>query len=181
MTPRQLYDWASKNIPSCHFKYSTDKDYENHRAFIERRHSSARPIPGTQKLYCVTPVSRTTTKTKIFSNSVQSWISVAKYIRTGSGSGGYTWLCHCCVWLITNGGLGVFLMLTFLQSKLRFLHPHGPSLQFTYPQKPNVLEVYKKEVIAKVDLQTATGWTYSIEQSEIEPSCWWPSPFHFAL
>lgn len=71
MTPRQLYDWASKNIPSCHFKYSTDKDYEYHKAFLNKLHKSARPIHGAKKIHCVMPVSRTTIKTKRYSKSAE--------------------------------------------------------------------------------------------------------------
>lgn len=168
MTPRQLYDWASRNIPSCHFKYSTDKDYENHKEFLEIRHASARPIPGTQKLHCVIPVSRTAIQTKMYSNSTEYKVESVllnpieldlEDIR------GYVIVVYDNQWWV-----GCVLDVNILteQVKISFLHPHGPSVSFTYPQKPDILEVDKTAVITKVDLRTATGRTYFMERSEIE-------------
>ena len=51
MTPRQLFDWASTNIPAVHFGYCSLVDYEVEEKNIEERFAKSRTIPVTQKLH----------------------------------------------------------------------------------------------------------------------------------
>jgi hypothetical protein len=38
-----------------------------------------------------------------------------------------------------------------------FLHPHGPSPSYVYPQQPDILSIPLTELLMKVDPRTATG------------------------
>ena len=69
MTPRQLYEWASDNIPTVVFNYCTTDDYKKAEIFLECRFQQSRTIPGTQKLHCFIPFKIGRFYTKIFSNS----------------------------------------------------------------------------------------------------------------
>ena len=69
MTPRQLYEWASDNIPTVVFNYCTTDDYKKAETFLECRFQQSRTIPGTQKLHCFIPFKIGRFYTKIFSNS----------------------------------------------------------------------------------------------------------------
>ena len=69
MTPRQLYEWASDNIPGISFAYCTTDDYIKADSFLELRFQQSRTIPGTQKLHCFIPFQKDKLHTKVFSNS----------------------------------------------------------------------------------------------------------------
>ena len=68
MTPRQLYEWASDNIPGISFAYCTTDDYKKADSFLELRFQQSRTIPGTQKLHCFIPFQKDKLHTKAFSN-----------------------------------------------------------------------------------------------------------------
>jgi len=69
MTPMQLYEWASENIPAVSFSYCMTEDYKVAEAFLHDRFQMSRTIPGTQKLHCFIPISKSTISTKVYSNS----------------------------------------------------------------------------------------------------------------
>ena len=69
ITPHQLYEWASDNIPKINFKFCTCDDYKRAEAFLQDRFQKSKTIPGTQKLHCFVPLTNTTLCTKPYSNS----------------------------------------------------------------------------------------------------------------
>ena len=55
MTPRQLFDWASTNVPAvC---YCSNEDYEKEQWNLEQRFQKSRIIPATRKLHSFIPIS----------------------------------------------------------------------------------------------------------------------------
>jgi hypothetical protein len=50
-----------------------------------------------------------------------------------------------------------------MEVTISFLHPHGPSPSYVYPQQPDILRITLSEVLMKVDPRTATGQTSSAE------------------
>ena len=72
MTPRQLYDWATINIPTIHFDYCSSDDYEAEKKNLEQRFLRARTIPGTRKLHSFIPVSKDKLHVKQFSAATSS-------------------------------------------------------------------------------------------------------------
>ena len=49
MTSRQLFEWASTNVPTAHFGYCSKDDYEREQHYLERRFHQSRTIPDTRK------------------------------------------------------------------------------------------------------------------------------------
>ncbi len=58
MTPCQLFDWATINIPAVHFEYCSAEDNEMEQKYLEQRFMKARTIPGTRKLHSFIPISK---------------------------------------------------------------------------------------------------------------------------
>ena len=69
MTPRQLFDWATINIPTIHFDYSSSDDYEAEKKDLEQRFMRAQTILGTRRLHSFIPVSKDKLQVKQFSAS----------------------------------------------------------------------------------------------------------------
>ena len=149
MTPRQLFDWASINIPSVHFTYCSLADYEEEVKNLEERCSRTRTIHGTRKLHSFVPVSEDRIKMKPFSTSTTSGDDDDD-VPLGSISGFVTcvvgnqwWLA--CVLQLSDDDDGV---------RVALLHPPGPRNSFRYP--PNE-PVTTKDILCVVDPQMRTG------------------------
>ena len=57
MTPPQLFDWASANVPAVYFEYCSNEDYKREEQNLEQRFKETRTIPGTRKLHSFLPIS----------------------------------------------------------------------------------------------------------------------------
>ena len=69
MTPRQLFDWVSSNLPEVHFGYCSMGDYRREEAVLEQRFKQSCKIPGTRKLYSFIPISHDQVEVRHFSTS----------------------------------------------------------------------------------------------------------------
>ena len=69
MTPRQLFDWVSSNLPGVHFGYFSMVDYRREKAFLEQQFKQSRKIPGTRKFHSFIPFSHDQVEVKHFSTS----------------------------------------------------------------------------------------------------------------
>ena len=69
MTARQLFEWASSNIPAVFFEYCSTEDYKIEQTHLEERFQRTQTIPGTRKLHSFVPVSKHTVKTRVYSSS----------------------------------------------------------------------------------------------------------------
>ena len=57
MTPCQLFDWACSSIPSAHFDYCSNDEYELEQQKLEECFKQSRTIPGTRKLHSFVPLT----------------------------------------------------------------------------------------------------------------------------
>ena len=69
MTPRQLFDWASTNVPAVHLGYCRTDDYQREQHNLEQRFNQSRTIPGTRKLHSFVPASNSKVRVRVFSAS----------------------------------------------------------------------------------------------------------------
>ena len=69
MTPRQLFEWASDNIPAVSFEYCSTEDYKREQAYLEEQFQRSQTIPGTHKLHSFVPISKDRVKVRVFSSS----------------------------------------------------------------------------------------------------------------
>jgi hypothetical protein len=165
MTPFQLYEWASKNIPSVTFVYCTTEEYEREKSFLEDRFQKSRTIAGTRSLHAFIPKSTDTMTTKRFSLS-----TISKDVKVMKERGelemeevsGYVICIHNNQWWL---GCVLEKDLENVQVKLSLLHPSGPSRSFRYPRAPEIVTVPLFRVILLVEPRTTTGRTYTIPQS----------------
>ena len=69
MTPQQLFNWASTNVPAVHFGYCSIEDYERERHNLEQRFRHSRTISGTRKLHSFVPISSNKVRVSVCSSS----------------------------------------------------------------------------------------------------------------
>ena len=166
MTPFQLYQWASSNIPGISFDYSSVEEYESEKRSLETRFENSRTIPGTRRLHCFIPWSRDTLLTKRYSTSHSSQVQkvsksstdlemeeVTGYVTCNYGS--QWWVAQVLEKDSENGEL-----------KLSLLSPNGPSRWYNYPSTPTILYVPMTDILTVVEPSTTTGRSYSLTQNE---------------
>jgi hypothetical protein len=67
MTPHQLFEWATANVPAIHFGYCSKDDYEREQQNLERRFHLSRTISGTRKLHSFVPISKSKVRVRFYS------------------------------------------------------------------------------------------------------------------
>ena len=167
MIPRQLFDWASTNIPAVHFGYCSLVDYEVEEKNIEERFAKSRTIPGTQKLHSFIPVSKDRITVKAFSSSTLSKeervsCEVDDDMPVESISGFVTcvvnreWWPACVLRLSPDEN----------QVRVTLLHPPGPSKSFRFPTSEHIVMVTVKDILTVVNPRTRTGRVYTLSKKE---------------
>lgn len=56
LTPRNLFDWASKNLPNITFEFLENIEYHGSKIESEQRSSSSKTVKGTQSFHSVSPI-----------------------------------------------------------------------------------------------------------------------------
>lgn len=126
MTPRQLYDWATINIPTAHFDYCSSNDYEAEQKYLEEQFMKSCTIPGTRKLHSFIPISKDKLQEKTFSGSSSSReerVTTSEADLPPESITGFV-TCRVGVWLVYPDESRV---------KLILLHPPEPSSSYKYP------------------------------------------------
>ena len=59
LTPRQLYEFASEEIPGITSFYVSSDDIQRNRPFLEDQFSLGKTIPGARSYHCFVPISDT--------------------------------------------------------------------------------------------------------------------------
>ena len=166
MTPRQLFEWASDNIPAVSFEYCSTEDYKREQTYLEERFQRSRTIPGTRKLHSFAPIAKDRVRTRVFSSSTifkeERVTSCESELPVEQISGYVTcyynehWWVACVLQLYPDT----------IEERLTFLHPHGPSHSFRYPRVQDILTVPIADILTTVDPRTTTGRVYTLTQKE---------------
>ncbi|KAK0172790.1 hypothetical protein PV328_006064 [Microctonus aethiopoides] len=69
LTPKLLFDWSSQNLPNINIRFSAIQQYDEIKQKLDVRFTNAKPIPATQKIQKVTPLSNYTVEVKPYSDS----------------------------------------------------------------------------------------------------------------
>ena len=172
MTPLQLFEWANESISGTIFKYCSTEEYEDVKGQLENRFQNSRTIPGTRKLHSFVPISRDTLNVQVYSfSTVPKEEKVAKQdseLVIDSISGFVTctydrkWWLACVLNVDAENA----------EAKVTFLHPHGPSRSFKYPNIPDILIVPTTDILSKVNPRTATGHVYIYFATERKQNCY---------
>ncbi len=141
MTPRQLFEWAVVNIPATSFQYITLEDYKSEEVLLEQRFRQSRTIPGTRKLHCFIPVSRSKVSTKVYSSSATSTektVTIQENELVPEEIRGFVTCVYDEKWWVAC----VLQVDEYSeQVSVSFLHPHGPSRSFKYPARLDILNI----------------------------------------
>lgn len=169
MTPRQLYDWANGHIESIHFQYSTIEQHKEEEEALKFRTMTARTIPGTQKLHSFVPLNKNHVQVRVFSFSNNSTLESTTNFE---GDLEFTEMVGFLICRY-NGHWWLGCVLDSNEEnqtvKMKFLHPHGPSPSFRYPDFEDVLNVHRSDVISKVDPRVnPTGRVYILSNQEVD-------------
>lgn len=166
MTPSQLFLWSQENIPKIKFEYCTNLDYSEEESFLKYRLQEAETIKGTQQFHTVIPHSSTELKLKIFSlcddSCIQEIVEGGKSLSMDEFSGYVTCEYDRRWWLAS-------VLSKDYESEdveVTFLHPSGPAPSFVFPRNPDILKVNIKQILTRVNPNTATGRTYVISKNE---------------
>ena len=163
MTPCQLFDWACSSIPSAHFDYCSNNEYELEQ---QKRFKQSRTIPGTRRLHSFVPLTLSEVRVRRYSASDtyrdEKVSQAAEELQPEAIVGFVTCLVERKWWLAC-----VLEVIEQAQVKLTLLHPHGPSRSFKYPAKEDVHIIPIKSILTTVDLRTVTGRTYTLSKEEL--------------
>ena len=160
MTPHQLFDWAAENVPATIYQYCSVDDYKKVAIFLEERFKQARTIPGTRRFHSFTPVSKTTISAKEYSSSSslkEERVTICGNELTLEEITGFVTCIYDDQWWVAC------VLQTEANDKVKvsFLHPHGRSRSFRYPQRPDILNIPFSDILTKVDPRTVTGRVYT--------------------
>lgn len=134
-----------------HFQYSTIAEHKAEEETLKHRVTVARPIPGTQKLHSFVPLNKNLLQVKAFSFSNSS------RIESTTTSEGELEFSEMVGFLICRYDEHWWLGCVIDSDdenqtiKMKFLHPHGPSPSFHYPDVDDILNVNSKHVIQQVE------------------------------
>ena len=163
MTPHdQLFDWACSNIPAVYFGYCSEQDYEREKNSLGHRFQLSRKIPGTRKFHSFVPILDSTVQVKFYSLSDVSKKEREDLAKNEIPPESITGFVTClyeenwwlaCVLEVCSDNKEV---------KLTFLHPHGPSNSFKYPEPQNILNIPTGDILTLVDPRTRSGRVYTL-------------------
>ena len=134
---------------------------------LEHRFQISRTIPGTRKLHSFVPISDSTVEVKFYSSSDVSRkerVTLTKNEIPPESIAGFVTCLHeenwwlACVLEVCSDTKEV---------KLTFLHPHGPSNSFKYPEPQNFHIIPMDNILTLVDPRTRSGRVYSLRKKEM--------------
>ena len=162
MTPRQLFDLACTNIPAAYFGYCSKEDYAREQSSLKHRFQLSRTIPSTRKLHSFVLISDSRVEFKFYSSSDVSRkekVTLAKNnIPPELIPGFVTCLHEEDLWL----ACGLEVCSDPKEMKRTFLHPHGPSNWFKYPEPQNINTIPMDDILTHVDRRTKSVNMYSL-------------------
>ena len=134
---------------------------------LEHRFQLSHTIPGTRKLHSFVPISDSTVEVKLYSASDVSRkerVALAKNEIPPELIAGFVTCLHEENWWLASV---LELFSDTKEVKLTFLHPHGPSNLFKYPEPQNIHTIPMDEVLTLVDPRTRSGRVYSLTKKEM--------------
>ena len=131
MTPRQLFDWPCSSIPAAYFRYCSKENYAREQSSLECRFQLSGTIPGTRKLHSFVPISDSTVEVKFYSSSDVSRKERVALAKNEESIAGFVICLHEENWWLV---CVLVVCSDTKEEKLTFLHPHGPSNSFKYPE-----------------------------------------------
>ena len=170
LTPKQLFDFVSKEIRGIHFAYATLDEYKEEVKLLTERLRYSRTIPGTRSFHSFIPNSITSVEVKPYSKGTIKRIEKVTFAYADqeadlqlSNLKGYVTVAYdenCWLGQVMKVDMDARLV------EVNFLHPKLVATSYFYPQCQDVLEVDPTDILTIVNPTTATGRTYSLTPKE---------------
>ncbi|CAF3716375.1 unnamed protein product [Rotaria socialis] len=171
LTPYQLYNFVKDNMKSINAHYLTIQDWEEEGKYLKARYEMARTIPGTQQLPCFRPVSTIKLEVAYFSLSTHKREEIVTKKKDLSVQldqiKGYVTVQYDGKWWLA---MVLNSKWESREVEISFLHPHGPSPSFYFPDPIDKLVIDVDDILVNVNPITATGRTYNCNRSDIAKS-----------
>ena len=165
LTPQDLFKFCRETLKNIKSIFLNVNDWEKEKEELNERQANAKTIPGTHKLHSFVPINSSELKVRSF--SLANNFTTVKVIRSRNKSPikiktGYFviilynnkwWLC-----LVKN--------VTDDEIYVSCLHPHGPSLSYSFPDPTDDLCIDYNDIILKVNPIYNTGLVYKISKSD---------------
>ena len=170
LTPKQLFEFVSKEIIGIHFAYATSQEYEEEAKLLKERFSHSKTIPGTQSYHSFIPKCIFSVEVKPYSKSTKTKIEkvtsahIAQDTLQLSTLKGYVTVAYeenCWLGQVVKVDLEARLV------EVNFLHPKLPAKSYFYPQHQDILEVDPSDILSIVNPTTQTGRRYYLTLEDI--------------
>ena len=166
MTPCQMFDWACTNVPAVQFGYCSTEEYEREQCYLEHHFEQSCTIPGIRKLHSFVPISKGKVTVTVYSasdTSREERVTLSKNDLLPESIVGFVMcLCDGSWWLACVLGINQ----EESRVKLTFLHPHGPSNSFKYPEIQDIRTIATDDILTLADPRTRTAHVYTLSKKE---------------
>ena len=168
LTPTDLYQWCQKHISGISFIWVSHEEIEAHGQELAERFRCAQKVPGTRENHSFIPgvnglqVSRISgDQTDYVCRSDTSGIEVLSVSVTPG----------CYVSCLYDGQWWIGSIRSVSEEnadyEVVFMHPHGPSRYYRWPQREDICWVPHAHVLCKITAPTtATGRSYQISTED---------------
>ena len=167
LSPLQLFTFVQSSLPGIKAEFVTAADWNMEEQFLRNRFTMAKTIAGTQKLHGFQPISKSQLRVWEYSNASSSKVvSVAKNPVQELPLGeihGYLAVEYNGEWWVA------YVMEVQPEARrvyIKFLHPHGPSPSYVFPELQDDLDIDVSDVLTTLSPITATGRTYTLPRSD---------------
>jgi hypothetical protein len=167
LTPDDLYKWCQMHISGIQFFWVGQDEVEEHGKKLQKRFDSADKIPGTRENHSFIPhsnglhVSRISGTETHFVSGTTSGVSV-EAITIAPG---------CYIACLYDGLWWVGSIRSVSDEnndyEVMFMHPHGPSKSFRWPQREDICLVDEDHILCQISAPgTTTGRSYVLSSED---------------
>ncbi len=167
LTPLKLFNFVKSSLPGIEAQFMTVAEWKEEQQFLSERFAIAKTVAGTQRLHSFVPVSETKLQVREYSNSSSS--TVVSVIKNSikelelEAIQGYIAVEYNEKWWVAYVDE---LRPGTHEVSVNFLHPHGPSPSYLFPEPQDTLVVDISDVLIPISPSTATGRTYTLQRND---------------
>ena len=169
LSPMQLFSFVESSLPGIEAAFMTAAQWKEEEQLLSKRFTLAKTIAGTQKLHAFQPVSETQLRVSEYSNSTSGTIvSAVKNsvpVVELESIQGYIAVEYNGKWRVAH--INTLCPGTH-EVSVNFLHPHGPSSSYVFPEPQDSLVVDVSDVLIQLCPSTATGRTYTLHRNDTD-------------
>ena len=167
VTPEAMFEFCVNNIKGIEFIYISTDELNETRIFLKERLEKASTIPGTLSFHPFYPLDDLKIATKRCSEDKEIALVHSFFPNTTIAEIEVFHFEYVCCLYEQQWWIGMVQDISKKEADVyvKFMHPHGPSAQFTWPSKDDICWVPNTHIICKIDTPlTDTGRTYHLSK-----------------